>query len=124
MQKKRSHLAKLKKHTKIFKLPLFIFIMFIKIIKSYRDVVAICDSELLGKKFEEGELQLDIKENFFKGEEVDENKAMEIIKDMEKEDATFNIIGKKSVDTALKAKIISKEGVKKIRGVPFALVLL
>ena len=31
-------------------------------------------SELIGKKFEEGKLQIDVKENFFKGEEVDEKK--------------------------------------------------
>jgi len=96
----------------------------IKITKSYRDVVAICDSELLGKKFEQGKFQLDVKENFFKGDEVDEDKAIEIIKIMEKEDATFNIIGKRAVDTALKAGIIDKEGIKEIQGVPFALVLL
>jgi hypothetical protein len=43
--------------------------MFINIIhSSCRDVVAICDSELLGKVFEEGQLQLDVKESFYKGE--------------------------------------------------------
>ena len=39
--------------------------MFVNVIKSYRDVVAICDKELIGKKFEEGNFQLDVKENFF-----------------------------------------------------------
>lgn len=98
--------------------------MFINIIKSHRDTVAICDSELIGKIFEEGKFQLDIKESFFKGEETSEEKAIEIIQDMAKEDATFNIVGKKSVNCALKAKIITQEGVKKIQGIPFALVLL
>ena len=28
--------------------------MFVNVIKSYRDVVAVCDKELIGKKFEEG----------------------------------------------------------------------
>ena len=27
--------------------------MFVNVIKSYRDIVAVCDSELLGKRFEE-----------------------------------------------------------------------
>ena len=70
----------------------------IRIIKSYRDVVAICDSDLLGKRFEQGKFQLDVKESFFKGEETDEEKAIEIMKDMSKEDATFNIVGKKSIN--------------------------
>jgi len=43
---------------------------------------------------------------------------------MLKEDSTFNIIGKKSVNAALKAGIITKDGIKKIQGIPFALILL
>jgi len=98
--------------------------MFVKIIKSYRDTVAICDSDLLGKKFEEGRFQLDIKESFFKGDEISEEELIEIIKKMSEEDSTFNIVGKKSIRIALKTGIISKEGTKKVKGIPFALVLL
>ena len=46
--------------------------MLVRIIKSYRDIVVICDSDLIGKEFEEGKFQIDIKENFFKGEEKTE----------------------------------------------------
>ncbi len=98
--------------------------MLIKIIKSYREIVAVCDSNLLGKKFEEGKFQLDIKESFFKGEKTSEEKAIEIMQNMLGEDATFYIVGEKSVNTAIKAGIISKDGVMKIKGVVFALVLL
>lgn len=86
--------------------------------------MAICDSDLIGKKFEEDRFQLDIKENFFKGEEYSEEQAIRIIKKMSAEDATFNIVGEKSVNTSLKAGIISEDGIKKIQGVPFAMVLL
>ncbi len=96
----------------------------IRIIKSYRYVVAICDSELLGKRFEEGDFQLDVKESFFGGEETEEEKALEIISNMFREDATFNIVGEKSVNTAIKAGVITEEGIKKIQGIPFALVLI
>jgi len=102
--------------------------MFINIIKSYRDVVAVCDSSILGKRFEEpfkGSIrQLDVKESFYKGEEVSEEKAMKMMKSMAAEDATFNIVGKESIEAAIKAGIISKESVGKIQGIPFALVLL
>lgn len=98
--------------------------MYIRIIKSYRDVVAICDSELLGKKFEEGIFQLDVKEDFYRGEKVEEIKAIEIMKEMTKEDATFNIVGEKSINAAIKAGIILKTGIKKIQGIPFALILI
>lgn len=98
--------------------------MFVNIIKTYRDVVAVCDDDLLGKKFKEGKFQLDVKENFFKGEKTSEKKAIEIMQHMSKGDATFNIIGEKSVKTALKAGVISEEGIKKIQNIPYALVLI
>ena len=100
----------------------------INIIKSYRDVVAACDSSILGKKFEESFgnaiKQLDVKESFYKGEEVSVEKAIKIMKDMAAEDATFNIAGKEAVAAAISAGVISKEGVGEIQGIPFALVLL
>ena len=98
--------------------------MLIKIHHSYRKVVAVCDYELLGKKFEEGKFQLDITKDFFEGDKKSEEEIISIMQKMENEDATFNIVGKKSTSTALKAGIISKEGIKKIQNVPFALVLL
>jgi len=96
---------------------------FFKIHRAYRDIVAICDSDLIGKKFEEGKFQLDVKDDFFHGEEASEEKIAELIGDMSMEDSTFNIIGENSVKLALKTGIISEEGVKKISGIPFALVL-
>ena len=98
--------------------------MQVKIQKSYRDIVAICDSGLLGKRFEQGKFQLDIKESFYRGEEKTKTEVLDIIKNMSAEDATFNIVGKESTDTALKAGIISQKGIKEISGIPFALVLL
>jgi uncharacterized protein len=98
--------------------------MFVNIIKSCREVVAICDSELIGKTFEQGNLQLEVKESFFKGEEVSKEELTEIIKDMSTEDATFNIVGKESIKLALSEGLIHKEGIKTIQGVPYALVLM
>jgi len=98
--------------------------MLINIIKSYRDVVAICDSELLGKYFEEDKFQLDIKESFFKGEEKSEEEVMKVIQNMKKEDATFNIVGERATNIAIKSGIVSKDSVRTIGGVPFALILL
>ncbi len=98
--------------------------MLVRIVKSYRDIVAICDSELLGKRFEQGKFQLDVKESFFKGERKTEEETVKIMQEMFAEDATFNIVGRKSVNAALKAGIISKDGTKIIQGIPFALILL
>lgn len=98
--------------------------MLVKITKRYRNIVAVCDSNLIGKKFEEDNFQLDLTGNFFKGEETSEKETIKIMQDMSKEDAIFNIVGEKSINTALKAGIISQQGIKKIQDIPFALVLL
>jgi len=97
--------------------------MYVRIHKSYRNVVAICDSELIGKRFEEGIFQIDVKENFYKGDKVSESEAVLIMKKMLVEDATFNIVGEKSVNTAIKAEIISEDSVGEIAGIPFAMLL-
>ena len=98
--------------------------MLIKIHKAYRVIVAICDTEIIGKHYEEGKAILDLKENFFKGDEKPESEIIELMQDLAKEDATFNIVGKQSVQAALKAQIISKEGIKTVQDIPFALILL
>ena len=98
--------------------------MQVKVIQTYRDIVAICDSELLGKRFEQGKFQIDVKESFFKGEEMNKAQTIELIKDMAMEDATFNIVGKKSVECAIEAGLVSKDSVKVIQGIPFVLILL
>jgi hypothetical protein len=96
------------------------------IVRSCRDLVSVCDSELIGKRFEQGELQLDVKENFFKGEGniFREDQVIGIMKSMFKEDATFNIVGKKSINAAIKAGIICDENIGRIDNVPFALILI
>jgi len=98
--------------------------MLIKIHNSYRTVVAVCDSELLGKSFEKDKKLLDVKESFFNGEEKSEEVLVGLMQDLAKEDATFNIIGNKSVECALKAGIIFEDGISEIKGIKYALVLL
>jgi hypothetical protein len=98
--------------------------MFVKIHKSYRIVVAICDSDLIGKTFEDKKRQMHVRENFYKDKEVNKEELIGIIKRQMIEDASFNIVGKESIQTALEVGIIKKEGVHKIKGIPFALVLM
>ncbi len=100
------------------------FTMLVRIVKTYRDVVVVCDTDLLGKKFEEGNFQLDIKESFYKGKETDESEVIEILQDMVREDATFNIVGKESTNAAIKSGIISEDNIQTIQNIPFAIKLL
>ncbi|HKL23963.1 MAG TPA: DUF424 family protein [Candidatus Nanoarchaeia archaeon] len=98
--------------------------MFVRIIKSYRNLAVFCDENLIGKSFEEGEFKLYVKEDFFKGESVSVERAKEIMKDMSKEDATFNIVGEESVKAAIDSEIIKQEDIKKIQGVSYSMILL
>ena len=95
-----------------------------KIHESYRKIVALSDSDLMGMKFEQGDMQIEIRPSFFKGEEKTKEEVISILNDMEKEDAIFNIVGEKSVEAALEAGVIKKESIIEIDGVPIALVLM
>jgi uncharacterized protein len=95
-----------------------------KIHKSYRWVVAMCDEELIGKVFSEGMKQLDLSGNFFKGELTDRKKLKLEIFRCVREDATFNIVGEKSVEVAKKLGLVKDEGILRIDNIPFVLVLL
>ena len=98
--------------------------MLVKVHSSYRNTIAICDSNLIGKTFEEGDRQIKVTENFFKGEEKTEQEVLEIIEKGSAEDYTFNIVGEESVALALKSGLIKEEGITRIKGLPIALVLL
>jgi len=98
--------------------------MQIKIHEAYRKIVALSDKDLLGKTFEEGNKNIQIRPSFFEGDVKSKEEIVQILQDMAREDATFNIVGKKSIDAALEAGIISKEGIIEIDSVPVALVLM
>lgn len=79
-------------------------------------LLAACDEELIGKTFREGELKLEVKERFYKGELRD-------VKDLEKllEEATIaNLVGKRCVGKAIELGYVDKNRVLHIQGVPHA----
>jgi len=79
-------------------------------------LVAICDSELIGKKFEDEEFQIDLTVDFFAGSEMDEDHAGDILRNS----YTFNLVGEKSVNLGLKEEVITEQDIKKIAGIPHA----
>ena len=79
-----------------------------------RTILAVCDSDIVGKCFSEGELQLDLSSNFYKGEEMSEKRILELFKVVN----NVNLCGKKAVELGKKAGIV--ERVVKIAGIPHA----
>jgi len=80
-----------------------------------KTLLAICDSDLLGKKFEEGKLALHVSRDFYGGQEI----GNDVVDIFPKADI-INIAGSKIVSLALKGKWVSKEGIIKIRRIPHA----
>ncbi len=83
-------------------------------------IVAICDYDLIGQSFEEGDRCIHISENFYKGKLVP---IEEGIAAMGK--ATIaNIVGERIVSEALKAHLIHERGIIRIQNVPHAQVVV
>ena len=98
--------------------------MLVKIHNGYRMCVAVCDSDLIDKKFEEGERQLDLSGTFFKGDEKSRDEVKDILINAANEDASFNIVGPESVKLAKELGIVKDSGVFEVEGVEVGLVLL
>jgi hypothetical protein len=100
----------------------------VKIHKAYRTIVAVSDPELIGKKFIEDNLQLDLNKEFYgdNSNKIDEEKGIRMMKAEREDDATFNIVGENAVKAAIKAGVINDEegSIIMIQGVPHALSLL
>ena len=77
-------------------------------------IIAICDRELIDKKFVDGKLQLDLTSNFYKGQEFSEADLLDLCKKA----YLINLVGEKSLDFALKNKLMDKEKVLRIKGIP------
>lgn len=73
-------------------------------------VVAVCDSELVGRVFREGDLKIEVKESFYGDKDVDEEEVKRALRI-----ATIaNITGKRAVKLAIDMGLIDKENVLKI----------
>ena len=79
-------------------------------------VVAACDEELLGKTFREGELKLEVKERFYRGELLDESALEPLL-----EEATIaNLVGERCVSKAIELGYVGEDRVLRVEGVPHA----
>ncbi|WP_435360052.1 DUF424 domain-containing protein [Haloarchaeobius sp. DFWS5] len=70
-------------------------------------LVSVCDDDVLGETFEEGQISLTVNEEFYGGDEVDEDSAVDSLRRA----SVANIVGKRSVDVAVEAGIIDEASV-------------
>ncbi len=79
-------------------------------------LVGACDEQLIGKKFRDGKLQIDVARSFYEGDLIEPDALGGFL-----EDATVaNLVGKVTVECAIKLGLIDPSCVLKIKGVPHA----
>jgi len=81
-----------------------------------RTVVGLCDAELIGKIFREGEKVLNINEEFFKGMLIDPDEAVPYLEKA----YTAMIVGRRAINIALKLRLIHPKAILKVSGIPYA----
>ena len=81
-------------------------------------LVAACDSGLIGKKFSEGKLCLEIS-SFYDGKKVSEKIFLEHMANA----TSANLVGEKTINTAVNANFINKENIIRVQGVPYAVMV-
>lgn len=95
--------------------------VFLKIhVRNDIETVAACDEELLNQVFMEGDLRIEISNHFFGGNLMQLEEAIDILKHA----PYFNIVGKNIIDKAIYNKILSKECIRAINGVPMAMKMM
>ena len=83
-------------------------------------MVAVCDEELLGLTFCEGDLHLSVNETFFKGDPAGDVEVKAALLN-----ATIaNLVGNESVNCGIDSGIIDRDQVITIDGVPHAQMII
>ena len=79
-------------------------------------IIALCDAELLGKVFTQGEVILDLKnyKDFYCGEKISEIEAVELLRNAD----NVNIVGEKAVGAARKALGFKASQARNVKGIP------
>jgi len=82
-------------------------------------LLAMCDTELLGKTLCEGKIVFHVKEEFYKGARITIEEAVDMIE----HSTIVNMVGKKVVRKAIEKGYVHPEAVLNIEGVPHAQIV-
>jgi hypothetical protein len=77
-------------------------------------IIAICDSDIFGKKFEENDFILDLSSHFFKGKEA----TKEQLKPYLAKAYVVNAVGKEATEFLIDNKFASKKDLKFVQKIP------
>jgi hypothetical protein len=82
-------------------------------------LLAICDTEILGRTLCEGKIVFHVKEDFYKGAKVNVEEAVSMIQNS----TIVNMVGKNVVKKAIQRGYVHPEAVLSIEGVPHAQIV-
>lgn len=82
-------------------------------------IVAVCDEELLGLTFREGDVILDVSREFFGGSKIPIDEVAPLLSKA----TSAIIIGSKSVNKALEAGFVHPSAIMSVKGIPYAYVI-
>ena len=85
-----------------------------------RLVLAVCDKDLLGKKFESDTMLLDLSSAFYKGEAIETAELKELCKKA----YIINAVGEKSTKMLVEIKLASPKEIKKVNDIPHIQLLI
>ncbi len=87
---------------------------------SWKDttLINICDVDLIGKTLSEGKLQMHISRDYFGGQVVDSEEALQMMK----QSSIISLAGQRAVEIALANKLGAEQAVRRIAGVPFLMI--
>lgn len=83
-------------------------------------IIVVTDSEIIGKKFEEKNLQLDITSAFYNGEEMEEEQTKELMK----KGYIIHLTGKNSVTLGINMDFVYGKNVITVDKIPHAEVII
>jgi len=82
-------------------------------------LLAICDSELLGKVLRDEKIVFDVREEFYKGMKMSVDEAVDLIA----QSTIVNMVGHHVIREALKRRLIHQEAILRISGIPHAQIV-
>jgi len=83
-----------------------------------KQMLNICDADLLGKKIIQDDLTMNITESYYGERFVEETEAETLLKNS----SIINMAGKETVSLSIKLGIGSENGIKKVSNVPFLII--
>ena len=88
--------------------------VFLRVIKDAKHtLVAVCDSNILGKTFREGKLKLEVKEDFYKGVPSSIPDALREIRSAD----IANLAGNNIVDAAVQEGFVDPSAIVRVGGI-------